>query len=153
MRVRFKPFNFNNLLEVFHRSPPETWISAFVPVVVWGGCPMMEPRATSFFTQALQGSVTSQLRSIPGPSLQRPVWAISLGKGSECNSSTESNQLSSRWIPHRTSASMAGFSQTQASWLNLIYTDITYYLHKTLQPQASVYYNLSLRSLLPAITL
>lgn len=103
------------------------------------GSPTMEPRTTSFFIRALQGSVTSQVRSTPGPSPQRPIWVISLGKGSECNSSTESHQLSSGWIFHRTWASAAGFSQIRASLLNLIYVNITYCLHKTLQQQASGY--------------
>jgi len=37
--------------------------------------------------------------------------------------------------------------------LNLIYVNIIYYLCKTLQQQTSGYYNLSLRSLNPAINL
>lgn len=113
----------------------------------------MELRMTSFFIWALQGSITSQVRSTPGPSLWRLTWVISLGKGSKCNSSTESNQLSSRWTTHITWASMVGFSQIEASILNLIYVNITYYLHKTLQWQASGYYNLSLCCLTSAITL
>lgn len=105
------------------------------------GNPTMELRVTSFFIWALQGTVTSQVRSAPGSILPRPIWVIGLGKGSKCNSSTESNQLSSRWTSHTTWASMAGLRQSWAALLNLIYLNMRYYSHKALQQQASGYFN------------
>lgn len=134
-------------------SPPKTWISASVPVVVWGGDQQWSsgwPPSSSGFCRE-----TSQVRSdqFQVQTCKDFFWVISLGKGSERNSSTESNQLSSRWITHITWASVVGFSQIEASILNLIYVNITYYLHKTLQRRASGYYNLSLCCLTPAITL